>query len=280
MSRGPEYDLDPDGHLREVVGPWALEKHQRICAYIASAWGARKKYIDWGVGATYTELFCGPGRIRIRDTQTVAAGSVVRAWQESLRVGKAPFTEIHIGDLDPRLLTAAVQRLGGNAPVKPYEGPAAETVRNVVANLNPLGLHLAFLDPHNLEALEFSIIERLAEFKHMDIIVHVSVSDQTRNWDTYIDSAHSALDAFAPRWRERVDTFRGRRVARRKLFEYWRTLVESTGLRVSRVVHEVRNTRRVPLYWLLLLSRHPLPDKLWATATGGKSKQQELFGDC
>ena len=26
MSRGPEYEDDPDGYPREIVGPWALEK--------------------------------------------------------------------------------------------------------------------------------------------------------------------------------------------------------------------------------------------------------------
>jgi three-Cys-motif partner protein len=148
-------------------------------------------------------------------------------------------------------------------------------VHEVAEKLDPNGLHLTFLDPHNLETLDFAIIERLAAFKHMDIIVHFSVSDETRNWDTYIDSPRSALDSVAPGWRTRVDVKRGRRVGRRNLFEYWCSLVSGLGLNVSKVVHEVRNERRVPLYWLLLLSRNPLPEKLWSTTTG--LKQIEMF---
>lgn len=277
MSRGPEYEDDPDGYLREVVGPWALEKHQRVCDFVASAWGARRRFIEeWGQQATYTELFCGPGRIKIRATPTVDDGSAVKAWKESKYVGKAPFTQVHVGDLEPRLALAAEYRLAAaGAPVKRYEGAAIVTVHEVAKELDSNGLHLAFLDPHNLETLEFSIIERLATFKHIDIIVHFSVSDETRNWDTYIDSPRSALDTFAPGWRTKVDVMRGRRVGRRKLFEYWCSLVSGIGLNVSKVVHEVKNQRRVPLYWLLLLSRHPLPEKLWSTTSG--NKQGELF---
>ena len=161
-------------------------------------------------------------------------------------------------------------------PVTRYDGSAYVTFHEVANRLDTNGLHLAVLDPHNLETLDFSIIQRLAAFKHMDIIVHFSVSDERRNWDTYIDSPSSALDAFAPGWRKNVDVKRGRRVGRRKLFEYWCSLVSALGLNVSDVVHEVTNQKRVPLYRLLLLSGHPLPEKLWSTTTG--SKQIELFG--
>ena len=51
--------------------------------------------------------------------------------------------------------------------------------------INPYGLHLAFLDPFNLAQLPFSIIERMLRVKRMDMIIHVSVQDLQRNFDTH-----------------------------------------------------------------------------------------------
>jgi hypothetical protein len=69
----------------------------------------------------------------------------------------------------------------------PYEGLWGPFV------LIAYGLHFALLDPHNLGALSFSIIEQLAKLKHVDILVHVSVSDLQRNVDLYSSEAMSLV---------------------------------------------------------------------------------------
>ena len=45
----------------------------------------------------------------------------------------------------------------------------------IVQGLDRHGLHLAFLDPHNLGTLSFDLFAELAKLKRIDVIAHVSL---------------------------------------------------------------------------------------------------------
>lgn len=266
MARRKEeeaYELDEDGYKREIVGPWVKEKHRHIKTYLGSARGARSKFLGSGrPGATYIDVFCGPGKARIRDTTELVDGSAVAVWREALSAGGAPYSKVYVADIDPECLEASkfrLKRLG--APVEPVSGDALTAIDTIVGKLNPRALHFALLDPYNLESLDFNLIRKLARFDRMDIVAHVSVSDGTRNVALYV-TAGPQLDCFAPGWRNHVE-MRGKQVMRDQLFQYWLQLVESVGFKVAEHVDVVRNTRGMPLYWLVLLHKHDLPQKLW-----------------
>jgi three-Cys-motif partner protein len=128
------------------------------------------KWVHGSGGATYIDLYCGAGRAIIRDTQEKIDGSPLVAFK-SARDGSVPFSEIHIADSSEESCRAAAQRLanaGGSAKVE--IGNADATVVRIARRLNPHGLHFAFLDPYNLEALPFSVIEALAKFRHIDVL--------------------------------------------------------------------------------------------------------------
>lgn len=84
-----------------------------------------------------------------------------------------------------------------------FLGRAEDRVDEIAASLNPYGLHFAFLDPFNLDDLSFSIIERLAKLKRMDLLIHVSVQDRNRNLRRYMEEEGGALDRLRPSLRER-----------------------------------------------------------------------------
>jgi hypothetical protein len=136
-----------DGLPAEEVGVWAKEKHEYLCRYIDIARGARAKYLGHGKGkggATYIDLFCGPGRCRVRDTGEWIDGGAVAAWKKS-RDGGAPFTQVFVGDLNTLLREAAANRLRQlGAPVVEVDGAAVQSVQEVVAKLNP------YAQPHVL----------------------------------------------------------------------------------------------------------------------------------
>jgi three-Cys-motif partner protein len=201
-----KYEDDEDGLPREIVGAWVREKHARLQRYIDISRSVRKKWVKGGSsGCTFIDLYCGPGRARIRDTPDVLPGSPLAAWSESVK-GGSPFTEIHIADMAPNLVSAATNRLKAiGAPAQFECGPAIETVDKIIAKLNPHGLHLALLDPFNLNDLPFEIIRKLAALKHVDILIHLSSQDLNRNLDSYIKVSNSPLDVFAPGWRKKVD---------------------------------------------------------------------------
>jgi three-Cys-motif partner protein len=261
-----DYEPDEDGFPREIVGSWAPAKYRRLERYVGISRSVRKGFIGPGdAGATFIDLFSGPARVRIKGTQDVRPGSPLVAWLESKR-DLAPFTEVHVADADPRLISAADARLRReDAPVLSAEfGPAAEIVDRIVARLNPYALHVAFLDPYNLRALPFDVIRKLATLERMDILVHVSIQDLQRNLRLYIaEGQGSPLDTFAPGWRYKVDTTRPDNLVRAKLYEHWRNLIADLGMGTAEVAEKVSGPQNQPLYWLAFAARHQRALEFW-----------------
>ena len=93
---------------------------------------------------------------------------------KSARDGGVPFSKFYTADADEEKCRAAEKRIseaGGSPAVE--VGKAEDTVGRIANRLNPYGLHFAFLDPYNLDQLPFSVIETLARFRHMDMLIHV-----------------------------------------------------------------------------------------------------------
>jgi three-Cys-motif partner protein len=259
-----KYEQDEDGLPRELVGEWARDKYARLAKYIDISRAVRARFIGpKNAGATYIELFAGPGRVRIKDSDQVSDGSPLVAWAEAAQ-SKTAFTQVHVADADPRLLDATVSRLRKrNATVLPETGTALETVERIIQKLDKYALHFAFLDPYNLGALPFEVIRKLAELKRMDILIHISVQDLNRNLLRYVTRENSPLDAFAPGWRDEVETDRSITYIRGKLFEYWRSLLRSIGMSTAEAAELVVGGKNQPLYWLAFAARHDLALQFW-----------------
>lgn len=116
-----------DGLPAEEVGVWAKEKHDYLCRYIDISRSTRAKFLGPGkAGATYIDLFCGPGRCKVRDTGEWIDGGVVAAWKKS-KEGNAPFSQVFIGDLDAQRRQAAATRLRDlGAPVVEVDGAVVD----------------------------------------------------------------------------------------------------------------------------------------------------------
>jgi three-Cys-motif partner protein len=259
-----------------VVGAWTLEKHERLVKYVDITRAVRRKFTP--TETTYIELFCGPGRSIIRGTRKIIGGSPIRAARTAKESG-VPYTNIHLADLNKIFVEAVCERMpDGVGKVYRYFGKAESTVDQIFKNLNKEGLHFAFLDPYKLE-LPFVILEKLAKVNRMDMLVHVSIQDFQRNLDRYVREQDGPLDRFAPGWRKVVnkrDTGRNIRIA---IFNHWLGLIRSKlnmaaseGEEIATVV----GSKRQPLYWLVLVARHPLAHKFWKQIRN-ISKQGELF---
>jgi len=175
-----------------------------------------------------------------------------------------PFSEVHVGDLNPEFCEAAKTRLGVlNATAFAYAGSAEVVARKVVTKLNPDGLHFAFLDPFNLGTLSFEIMKILSALKYIDLLVHVSVLDMQRNSDRYTDEEYEQFDVFAPGWRSAVSLDQNLESIRRDIFSYWWGLVRSLGFLDKRNAELIRGTRSQRLYWLVFVSRHKIANYFW-----------------
>jgi three-Cys-motif partner protein len=268
-----KYEPGDDDLIVEVVGDWVELKHKLLTDYIMASGGARRRHSQ----AAYIDVFCGPGRSRIRHTRDYIDGSSVAAFKKG-NESLAPFTQIEISDIREDLLSAAETRLRTiDAPVRRTPGPAVDAVKAIVAKLNPHGLHLALLDPHNLGTLSFELFRAFAKLKHVDIIVHVSLSDLQRNADRYTSKAQAEFDTFAPGWREAFNhQSMNQSALRSAMINYWSKQVEGLGLPRAEHLELIKGSNNQRLYWLLLLARHPLAHDLWQKVSSA-AKQHTLF---
>ena len=257
--------IDPDdGLITDVVGPWALEKHERLRKYIDAYRGARAKFLPpkGTGGATYIDLFSGPGRSQRDDTGEFIDGSPLVAYKAANR-STARFSEMYFNDFDGENVDALRQRIAQLGGTAHYSSSAAEfAVDHVVSVLNPTGLHFAFLDPYNLENLPFSVVQKLAKLPRMDMLIHVSICDLQRNLRRYLEDGR-VLDAFMPGWHGAVDTNRTDQAVRTDLLHYWLSLIRGLGTSPAEGIELVSATKGQRLYWLVFVSAHALGRKLW-----------------
>jgi len=276
LKKADERIYDPEDGLPVMkVGAWSEEKHVALSRYVDSARQARAK---WGY-ASFIDLFAGPGRVLNRDSKIMSDGGVLSAWRRAQQ-GGAPFNEVFIGDIDTESVLACEKRLvAAGASVRALVGSAANTVDEVLAAL-PNGLHFAFLDPFNIEHLDFEIIRKLSSRPNIDILIHFSVMDVQRNIGGDFKLSSSRLDAAAPEWRANLNLDAVPKHERVNAYlQYWESLVSNlTTMQVAKNKPLFVNMNRGPLYRLIHLSRHPLAQKLWNTAAIPGSPQQSLPG--
>ena len=256
--------LDEDGLQLDEVGLWAKEKHERLHKYVDISRAVRRKFLKRSGCATYIDLFCGSGRCFIRDRNEKIDGSPLVAFK-SARDGGEPFSEIHIADVEEEKVAAAAKRIADAGGVaRTYVGKAEDIAPQIVARLNPYGLHFAFLDPYNLDALPFSVIEALGRLNHIDMLIHVSAQDLQRNLVSYMKQDDNRLERFAPGWRQHVGLGQSQQRIRAALLLYWAHKMETLGLSSAEhaelVSGQERNQR---LYWLVLVSREKLARDFW-----------------
>jgi three-Cys-motif partner protein len=265
-----------DGLPVEEVGPWATEKQELLGRYVDISRGARAKFTGpFKPGTSYIDLFCGPGRCKIKDGPFID-GSCVTAWRKSVESG-VPFTHVYISDKDDARVAASTERLRRlGAPVRVVPGPAVSAAISILKRIEPHGLHFAFVDPFSLGALDFRIFKTLTNRKHMDILVHLSKMDLQRNLDDNLGSEAPAFDAFAPGWKNAIDVDQTQRGIRTEIIDYWRDLIAGLGTEASTEMRLLKGSRSQHLYWLLLLANHHLAHKFWKAAANIE-KQGELF---
>jgi three-Cys-motif partner protein len=271
--REEQYPLGDDGLVVEKVGAWAKTKHKLLTDYIQASRGARSKY-NRRSGAAYIDVFCGPGRLLVRDTSDYIDGSPVAAFNQG-RASLAPFSSIEISDMNVECLSAAHTRLKNlEAPVVMTPGPALNAMELIVRRVHRHGLHFVFLDPHNLGALSFELFQLLRKLEHVDILVHVSIADLQRNVDLYTSKQ---FDTFAPGWRTAINYRDMNKTALRSaVLNYWYDQVAGLGLTKAKHSEQIRGSGNQRLYWLSLFSRDPLAHKLWG-AVSSAAKQSDMF---
>jgi three-Cys-motif partner protein len=142
-----EPDLFDDGLMTAEVGRWSLEKYRLLALYdTLFATGMRHR---WDV-RVYLDLFCGPGRARLRGTSHLIETSPLIA----LRVPDRFDTYIFC-DENPRAIDALRERVAREFPAVDATyvvGNCNDRIAEIVAAIPKASmartvLSLSFLDP-------------------------------------------------------------------------------------------------------------------------------------
>lgn len=274
-------ELLEDGHPVQCVGEWAVaDKHEYIHQYIEATWAARSKFLQPSSsnprgGAGFLDLFSGPGRVRIRETGELRAGSPFIALGHT----KAPFTRVVLCDLASENADALRYRTRADAHrVEVLEGDANERIDDLIARLPSHGLNLALVDPFSVRPLRFETLRRLSRVRRMDILLNFPTSDIRRNLEQqYCRQDNDVLDrALGTReWRTMVKTTKDMP----KLTEL---LVHQLGRlgytgKLNRSI-SVTNSKEGELYRLMLFSKRELADDIWQSITRNTPRGQRGFG--
>lgn len=264
-----ELPLHPDTHPNleiergpsgEGVGWWVPQvKHTYLAEYIHATRKAQAKFPR----RVLIDPFCGPGRIQVRGESITREGGATMAWHQSVASGCA-FTNIFVGDINEARLHACEARLSSaGAPVQGLAGAATTTAPQMVRAVPSGALCLAYIDPYNLEFLSFSILESVAQLPHVDLAVHFSLMDLTRNIDMELDPKRDRFADANPGWRDRAPRSVSKAGLASWFFEDWRAKVCALGFKASKAMPLVDDGHGRALYRLIFFSRHPLPDRIW-----------------
>jgi len=272
-----EIIIAPDGLPASEVGPWAPEKHARIRKYIDISRAVRRKFLnEFSRDATYIDLYCNYGLSRIRGTEQFVDGSAIVAYDSAAASGTG-FSKIYLNDTDVAASDAIKERFARKGViVEPTTLTAEAAAEKIVSELDPQGLHFAFLDPYNLVSLPFSIIETLASVKRMDIMIHVSKMELIRNLASYRAKEDSPLCKFAPGWKDAVDARENIDHQRRQVLAFWLDLIRNAGTQAAEGFELVTGPKNQGLYWLVFVAQSELARTFWEEIRN-VNRQTEMF---
>jgi len=265
VERGPD---------NRGVGSWVpQDKHRMLRHYVDATRHARGRWRN----RVFIDPFCGPGRIQVAGETRTRPGGTVVAYHASKR--DAPFTHVFVGDLERHRTAACEERLKAvGAPAKPFPGPAAQTVKEMVAAVPPGSLCTAYIDPYNLELLSFPMLQELAKLRKIDLAINFSTMDLQRNVELEFEPERARFDDVAPGWRQNTQILSASKPNVKLIFfNYWCELIKGLDFEHSEQMPLVRNTQRHPIYRMVFFSRHDFPTGVWDDIARDRQGTIDMF---
>src|SRR5262249_27865413 len=267
-----ETSLIDDGLVTEEIGDWGQEKYRLLNLYARLFSASMKNKWDCRV---YIDLFSGSGRSRIKGTNIIVQGSPL------LAIGVDPsFDKYILCEKNPEKLAALKIRVSRDYPKASVDfqpGDANQFTGEILAKIPQHTkdfkvLNLCFVDPYNLKALAFETIDKLSS-RFVDFLVLIATDmDAVRNVSKYELQESKVVERFlgVPNWRAEWLTAKAKRESFSSfLMHRFSRQMETRGY-ISSPIEEaklVRSTEKnLPLYRLILFSRHKLAKSFWEQA--------------
>ncbi len=253
--------LGADGLLARESGVWAKEKLYYLEHYLdIFSVGMSKK---WKGKLYYVDLFAGPGRCRIPETQEEFDGSPLIAL-------KFNFTKCFFFESDPPCFKALETRIKNRAPeklknVELVPDDCNEEVSKVSLP-SPSSLGVAFVDPTGISPLPFETIKKLTARRKIDLIINFHEGMGIRmNLHQYTKTDENALTSFmgSNRWKIKFKQRSKSETYRAIVKEYMENLRELGYLAFDSDRIPIKTDQDTLLYYLLFASKDPKGTEFW-----------------
>jgi three-Cys-motif partner protein len=251
-----------DGLPARPSGAWVLDKKVYVERYldiftkgISNKWGGKLAYVD---------LFSGPGKSVIRDAGEEIDGSPLLALKREF--GRYVFVDT------PEMLATLRMRLRNHPKLDRtsfIEGDCNIVIDEVLEFLPVDYLTLAFIDPTGLH-IRFDTISRLVHNRKVDLLMTIQFGMGIQmNLPQYIKSEGEALTGFLGNTEWRKDVEEGSTVSQagRRILERYMAQLRTLGYLDPKDREIVRNDQNLPLYFVIMASRHALGEKFWREVT-------------
>jgi three-Cys-motif partner protein len=221
----------------------------------------------------YLELFAGPGKCLIRESNREDLGSPLKVLEKN-------FTDFIFVEINEAAACALSQRIRGHPKASQVDiwcGDCAEAIRQIT--IPSKSLTLAFVDPTRISDAPFFLIETLSGRMRSDLLINIPIgTDIKRNMHNYV--RHS--DAAAPltvylgcdSWKQ-LPTNSPANFCR-GLIQIYQSQLHKLGYTFFDNIQQVTTPRNLPLYYLLFASKHQLGGKFW-NETLRRINAPELF---
>jgi three-Cys-motif partner protein len=201
----PLKPLDDDGLPTPKIGSWGEEKYRHVQLYASLFVKSMRSKWD---ALIYLDLFAGSGRSQIRGTGRIVSASPLLILGLPDAFDKYIFCEE-----DKKFAEALETRCRRDFPGRKLtviKGNANASVDDIIAEMprpgrNKKVLGFCFLDPFQMQNLEFLTIKTLSQ-RFMDFLVLIPSSmDANRNEQNYIRHQNKTLENFVGEadWRSR-----------------------------------------------------------------------------
>lgn len=255
--------LGSDGLPIRESGIWAKEKLHYLEHYLNIFFiGMRKK---WPGKLYYVDLFSGPGRCHIRETNEEIDGS-------SLIALRFNFAKYFFFEKDPDCYKALDARIKARVPEKEknivlVQGDCNNEIENIRPPTSP-ALGLAFIDPTGISQISYETIRKLTQNRKVDLLINFPEGMGIRmNLHQYTGKETSALNTFigTNRWQGRFQkTITSFPQACREIADEYLENLRSLGYQIvdgSQI--PVMTNQNHLLYYLLFATKDPKGNEFW-----------------
>lgn len=181
-----------DGLPVRECGSWTERKLHFWAKYIDITTRSMVDHRNWPEGLVYVDLFAGPGICEIRSSKKRLPGSPLIA-----AAAPKPFRKIIVVELAKQNAAALSERLlrvAAPERVKVIEGSCSEVIEQVIDEIPPRALTLAFVDPEDFD-VPYTMLEKLTgNGRRVDVLIlFADAIDLVRNVDLYERMPESKL---------------------------------------------------------------------------------------